>query len=81
MAKKHGILVKEHGILVKEHMEFAVQGPVTATGALSGGLQILLLRSLSHNGASSMHKWLRGLRDVDTCILFDVSFGLDAFRL
>ena len=60
-----------------------MRGSVTAARAvraLSGGLQILLLRSLSHNGASSVHKWLRGLRDVDTCILFNVSFGLDAFR-
>ena len=45
---------KKHGILVKEHMEFAVQGPVTATGALSGGLQIPLLRSVSGNCACSM---------------------------
>ena len=57
-----------------------MRGLVSATRAASGGLQILVLRSLSHNGASSMHKWLRGLRDVGTCILFDVSFGLDAFR-
>ena len=46
-------MVKKYVLMVKEYVEFAAQGPETDARALSGGLQILLLRSVSRSCAYS----------------------------